>query len=113
MRAVRRFSDHPPKLSEQQPENAMALALGYGETLALGVVMEVWRQAGLPDAAQPRSSGEPALAQPFPQSVKLISQRLGQMAAKFRVIHRHVRNLGLPAGDIHGQQTFYVFVGEI
>ena len=38
MRAIRRFSDHLPKLSEQQPKNGLALALGPAQPL--GVVME-------------------------------------------------------------------------
>jgi len=36
--AVRRFSDHLPKLGEQQPKNGLALALGPAQSL--GVVIE-------------------------------------------------------------------------
>ena len=38
MAAIRSFSDHLPKLCEQQPENGLALA--FGPAQMLGVVME-------------------------------------------------------------------------
>ena len=47
------------------------------------------------------------------QAFKLAIQGRRQAAAEFRVIRGDIRDFRLPAGDVHREQLFLLFGGEV